>query len=87
MGYLAAGADVNLARVEHFIQAIGFYEDQIFSKRAKMLERQKQRMREQRGGRSISGAAPTQARQGTFQSLFPHFVCLCGNSNSLFKGG
>lgn len=43
MGHLCDGADVDLKAVEHFIQAVAFYEDQIFSKRAKMLERQRRR--------------------------------------------
>ena len=34
---------VDLAHVEHFIKVIGAYEDQIFQKRARLLQRQKQR--------------------------------------------
>jgi 5'-3' exoribonuclease 2 len=38
-GYLCHGSNVNLARVEKFIQKIGQYEDAIFSKRMRMLAR------------------------------------------------
>ncbi len=34
---------VDLKHVEHFIKVVGAYEDQIFQKRARLLQRQKQR--------------------------------------------
>ena len=43
MGYLVDGEDLDLARTEHFIRVIGGFEDAIFSKRARMLARDKQR--------------------------------------------
>lgn len=36
-------AQVDLKHVEHFIGVIGAFEDQIFQKRARLLDRQKQR--------------------------------------------
>ena len=37
------GSQVDLKHVEHFIGVIGAFEDQIFQKRARLLQRQKQR--------------------------------------------
>jgi 5'-3' exoribonuclease 2 len=38
-GYLTRGAQVDLAKVEQFIQQIGSYEDVIFQKRMRLLAR------------------------------------------------
>jgi 5'-3' exoribonuclease 2 len=38
-GYLTRGAQVDLPRVEAFIQRIGSYEDAIFQKRMRLLKR------------------------------------------------
>ncbi|KAL3152052.1 hypothetical protein ABBQ32_001163 [Trebouxia sp. C0010 RCD-2024] len=43
MGYLTSGNKVDLKHVEHFISVVGAFEDQIFQKRARLLQRQKQR--------------------------------------------
>ncbi|WVZ23313.1 hypothetical protein V8G54_001857 [Vigna mungo] len=44
-GYLTNGSTINLSRVEHFIQAIGSYEDKIFQKRAHLHQRQAERIK------------------------------------------
>ncbi|XP_047165553.1 5'-3' exoribonuclease 3-like isoform X1 [Vigna umbellata] len=44
-GYLTNGSTINLSRVEHFIQAIGSYEDKIFQKRAQLHQRQTERIK------------------------------------------
>ncbi|KAL8141418.1 hypothetical protein V2J09_007439 [Rumex salicifolius] len=48
-GYLTDGSKINLERVESFIQAIGSYEDTIFQKRARLHQRQAERIRRGKG--------------------------------------
>lgn len=48
-GYLTNGSKPDLSKVEHFIQAVGSYEDQIFQKRARLHQRQAERIKRDKG--------------------------------------
>ncbi|KAL9232869.1 hypothetical protein vseg_007932 [Gypsophila vaccaria] len=64
-GYLTDGSKPNLTKVEYFIQVVGSYEDQIFDKRARLHQRQADRIKREKGR----------------TSLLPRFSCLECDSN------
>ena len=59
-GAMAWYLQVDLKHVEHFISVIGAFEDQIFQKRARLLQRQKQRRERDKGYKN----QPHQSGQG-----------------------
>lgn len=61
--YIIIITQVDLEHVEHFIGVIGAFEDQIFQKRARLLQRQKQR-RERDKANSSRQHTPGQGQAG-----------------------
>ncbi|KAI3700133.1 hypothetical protein L2E82_44751 [Cichorium intybus] len=57
-GYLTNGSKPDLHKVEQFIQAVGSYEDKIFQKRARLHQRQAERIKREKAG------AKSQAMRG-----------------------
>ncbi|KAL8514662.1 hypothetical protein ACS0TY_013665 [Phlomoides rotata] len=47
-GYLTDGSKPNLSNVEYFIQAVGAFEDRIFQKRARLHQRQAERIKREK---------------------------------------
>lgn len=56
-GYLVSGSSVHLGRVEKFIKEVGKFEDAIFGKRMRMLQRQRDRVRHQKRAEAARAAA------------------------------
>ncbi|TYJ34911.1 hypothetical protein E1A91_A05G200200v1 [Gossypium mustelinum] len=67
-GYLTDGSKPKLSRVEHFIQAVGSYEEQIFRKRALLHKRQAERIKR---GKAQAGGGDDAEPQVQPDSIVP----------------
>ncbi|KAL1099983.1 hypothetical protein V6Z11_D05G198400 [Gossypium hirsutum] len=67
-GYLTDGSKPKLSRVEHFIQAVGSYEEQIFRKRALLHQRQAERIKR---GKAQAGGGDDAEPQSQPDSIVP----------------
>ncbi|MBA0865622.1 hypothetical protein Goshw_013868 [Gossypium schwendimanii] len=67
-GYLTDGSKPKLSRVEHFIQAVGSYEEQIFRKRALLHQRQAERIKR---GKAQAGGGDDAEPQVQPDSIVP----------------